>query len=449
MIESPRDLPTGWTVKSVADVTQDVKSIDPAKFPEQTFHYVDISSIDNERQRITAQKPLLGAEAPSRARRPIKDGDVLFSNVRTYLRNIAPVRDVVQPAVASTGFTLLRPTDEITQDYLLRIVVSDAFIRQVTPLQTGSQYPATSDRVVRGQLIPVPPVEVQQQITSLLDAVDERRNVASESIERARRLLEEFRQTLLELACSGRLTDGWRRTNQVEPTSAWLPELRSKQSINSGRRKVAAPDESALPALPDTWMWACVGEVADVHIGGTPSRKTPEYWDGSVAWVSSGEVANCRISTTRERITASGLRNSNAKIYPAGTVLIAMIGEGKTRGQSAILDIAASTNQNAAGVLPDANLIDPEYLWKWALEQYEVTRAAGRGGNQLALNAQKVRELVIPIPPLEEQREIVRRVDEMFKVSEDVIARVDAASSLLDRTTQAALAKAFRGELLE
>jgi type I restriction enzyme S subunit len=128
-------------------------------------------------------------------------------------------------------------------------------------------------------------------------------------------------------------------------------------------------------------------------------------------------------------------------------VLIAMIGEGKTRGQAAILDIEACTNQNAAGVLPDRGKLNPEFLWRWALAQYETTRAAGRGGNQPALNKQKVRELTIALPPLAEQTEIVSRVDALLKASDSISARIEQASRRVHNAPRAMLAKAFRGEL--
>jgi type I restriction enzyme, S subunit len=189
-------------------------------------------------------------------------------------------------------------------------------------------------------------------------------------------------------------------------------------------------------------------DVATVCLGGTPSRKQGAYWGGTIPWVSSGEVANCRISGTREKISSIGLKNSNAKIYPRGTVLIAMIGEGKTRGQSAILDIEACTNQNAAGLVLDVDGVNPEYVWRWALGEYERTRDVGRGGNQPALNGQKVRELALPLPPLSEQHEIVRRVDALFALADTIEARVAAATARTDKVTQFILAKAFRGELV-
>jgi type I restriction enzyme S subunit len=200
-------------------------------------------------------------------------------------------------------------------------------------------------------------------------------------------------------------------------------------------------------SLPPGWSWAAIGDVADVEVGGTPSRKNSAYWGGGIPWTSSGEVANCRISETRETISDEGLANSNAKRYPVGTVLIAMIGEGKTRGQSAILDITATTNQNVAGIIPKPSVLMSEYVWRWALGQYEITRAVGRGGNQAALNRKKVKELLIPVPPLAEQQEIVDRVDRLFAIANTLEKRIDAAARRADDVFDAVLAKAFKGEL--
>ena len=123
-----------------------------------------------------------------------------------------------------------------------------------------------------------------------------------------------------------------------------------------------------------------------------------------------------------------------------------MIGEGKTRGQSAMLDIEAATNQNVAGLVFDTDKIFNEFVWLWALSQYEKTRAVGRGGEQPALNGDKVRNLVLALPPLTEQHEIVRRVGLLFERADAVDREVAAASRRCERLTHVVLGKAFRGE---
>ncbi len=125
-----------------------------------------------------------------------------------------------------------------------------------------------------------------------------------------------------------------------------------------------------------------------------------------------------------------------------------MIGEGKTRGQSAILDVDASTNQNSAALVFEVPLIEPEYVWFWALAEYEGNRGVGRGGSQPALNGAKVRAFPLPLPTRDEQREIVRRVESIFAYADRLEARYAAARAQVERLTPALLAKAFRGELV-
>ena len=108
------------------------------------------------------------------------------------------------------------------------------------------------------------------------------------------------------------------------------------------------------------WIKCTIGAIGRVSNGSTPSRKCPNYWDGNIFWVSSGEVSNNVITNTKERITQEGYENSSVKLLPVGTVLIAMIGEGKTRGQSAILDIEATTNQNIAAVIINHGKVLPK-----------------------------------------------------------------------------------------
>jgi len=129
-------------------------------------------------------------------------------------------------------------------------------------------------------------------------------------------------------------------------------------------------------------------------------------------------------------------------------VLIAMIGEGKTRGQSAILEIDACVNQNVAAIIPVSELIASRYLWYWLQARYETNRMVGSGTGPQALNCQRVRELPVNLPPLSEQLEIVRRVENLFALAERLEAKLSSARAKEDIITSASLAKAFRGELV-
>ena len=208
------------------------------------------------------------------------------------------------------------------------------------------------------------------------------------------------------------------------------------------------PDTTGLPGLPEGWVWSSLGECFHVAVGATPSRKEPSYWGGSIPWVSSGEVRFSRITATREMITQDGLNNSSTQINPVGSVLLGMIGEGKTRGQVAILDVEAANNQNCAAIWASEAGMPSEYVYFWLWSQYEQTRRGSSGNNQPALNKSIVERIFFPLAPLGEMNEIVRLVSQLL----DAISEQELAIeiSLKQSTTQRQniLRAAFSGQLV-
>jgi len=297
------------------------------------------------------------------------------------------------------------------------------------------------------------------------------------ALERAQANLRRYKASVLKAACEGLLVPieaalaraedrDYEPAGQLlarilaERRARWKADYLEKQRAkgkepkgDSWKQKYKGPeplDTSDLYRLPEGWVWTNVGSLFTVSIGGTPSRKVPEYWDGDIHWVSSGEVAFCRIKDTREKITALGLASSNAKLNSPGTVLLAMIGEGKTRGQAAILDVPAANNQNVASILCSETPILPEWVFGWFMARYEQTRRGGvaSGGMQPALNSRKVRALPIAIPSLAEQQRIVAEVERRLSVVAALEASVAAALARARRLRQAVLKQAFEGRLV-
>jgi type I restriction enzyme S subunit len=303
--------------------------------------------------------------------------------------------------------------------------------------------------------LPLPPLAEQKRIADKLDTVLSRVDAVNARLARVAPILKRFRQSVLAAATSGRLTEDWRNANQMLPvTEELLIKSRIGHCTASRDEKIThGLVESGLHVrieqdLPENWLRSCIGMIGVVCNGSTPSRARPEFWGGEISWVSSGEVRDCKIRSTSESITQLGFESSSVRLLPVGTVLIAMIGEGKTRGQSALLEIEATINQNVAAVVPVSELIDSQYLWYWFQSQYEANRLAGNGSGPQALNCQRVRELPVNLPPLEEQTEIVRRVETLFAFADRLEARLQAARTAAERLTPALLAKAFRGELV-
>ena len=319
--------------------------------------------------------------------------------------------------------------------------------------------------------LPLPPSNEQRRIVAKIEALQERSRKARAALEAIPPLLEQFRQSVLAAAFRGDLTADWRAQHpDVEPASVLLDRIRADRrrrweeaELSKMQAKGKMPkdekwkerykepgvvDEGELPELPEGWCWADLGQAFEVAVGATPSRKEASFWGGEIPWVSSGEVAFCHIDSTKETITESGLANTSTEIYPPGTVLIGMIGEGKTRGQVAILDIPACNNQNSAAIKVSETPIAPEYVYRFLEMEYQNTRILGSGNNQPALNKSRVQAMRIPLMPLAEQRQAVMKIEESLAYQESLKKEVSEAHTQLATLDQSILAKAFRGELV-
>ncbi|WP_347262580.1 restriction endonuclease subunit S [Rudaea sp.] len=173
--------------------------------------------------------------------------------------------------------------------------------------------------------------------------------------------------------------------------------------------------------LPEGWFRRPLGEIARITSGGTPDRAEPSYWGGDIPWVTTGEIQFNTIVDTAEKLTAAGVENSSAKLFSPGTLLMAMYGQGKTRGQVAKLGIAASTNQNSAAIhLQDGHI--PDFYFQYLWWKYESIREFGQSGGISHLNAGLLKQISVPVAPAAEQHRIA-----------NVLAVWDAAIATTER----------------
>lgn len=204
---------------------------------ESPLKYIDIGSIDNKLNKIIGFKEYLWKDAPSRAQQIIKKGDILFSTVRTYLRNIAQVEsDIYENEICSTGFTVLRADDKkLLNKYLFHFTLYNGFLDKLGELQTGTSYPAVRDKDVFEQLIPLPSVEKQHQIVkqieSRLSVCDSIEQIIKESLEKA----EALRQSILKKAFEGNLLTAQelaecKLADDYEPASVLLERIKAEQT---------------------------------------------------------------------------------------------------------------------------------------------------------------------------------------------------------------------------
>lgn len=159
--------------------------------------------------------------------------------------------------------------------------------------------------------------------------------------------------------------------------------------------------------VPEGWSIRPLEQLAKISSGGTPSRANAAFWGGNIPWVTTAEVNSFLICDTKEKITPLGLESSSAKLYQPGTLLLAMYGQGKTRGQVAMLGIEAATNQACAAIVLKPNY-DRIFYFYYLQSRYEHIRGLSNSGSQENLSAGLIKEITVPIPPPIEQTKIAK-----------------------------------------
>ena len=207
----------------------------------------------------------------------------------------------------------------------------------------------------------------------------------------------------------------------LSDADAWIESLEQliakKRKIKQGAMQELLTGKRRLPGFRDTWLVKRLGDIAHVSAGGTPSRSNRQYWDGEIPWVTTTEIDFETVTQTAQYITSEGLANSAAKLLPVGTLLMALYGQGKTRGKIGILGIEAATNQACAAIeIRDAS--DPRFVMLNLVNRYDEIRSMSNNGNQENLNGKIVKSIVVALPQVNEQLASATRVSVSTTLSE-------------------------------
>jgi hypothetical protein len=196
--------------------------------------------------------------------------------------------------------------------------------------------------------------------------------------------------------------------------------------------------------IPESWAWRRIQDVATTATGGTPSRTVKEYFGGSIPWVKSGELGDGHVYETEETLSELGLASSNAKLFPNGTLCIALY--GATVGKLGILEVDAATNQAVCGIfLPPT--INRDFVFHYLASIRHRLIEQGKGGAQSNISNGLVRQTWIPIAPENEQRRIVAKIEELFSDLDAGVAALMRAKANLKRYRASVLKAAVEGHL--
>lgn len=258
--------------------------------------------------------------------------------------------------------------------------------------------PGISRADIEKEQIPFPPLPEQQRIVAILRQADELRHLRREADEKTKQLIKSIFYDMFGDPNPQRNDRGW-------------PEV-------------------------------TIGSQVQIETGGTPPRKQDVFYGGRHAWLRTTELRDSLIVQAEETLSDAGMQVSNTKTFPVDTVVVAMYGQGQTRGRTGKLAIPAATNQACAAFLPSGELL-PNYLWYWFQNSYEDVRNLAQGGNQFNLNLSILKNLLIIKPDKDLQEQFSKIVDQYLQLQEEGVKSANSFDILFASLS----AQAFTGEL--
>ena len=401
-------LPEGWTVAKISDIT--IKGEQRKPSSEETFTYVDIGSIDRDRKCISSPQYLAGNNAPSRARKVIKTGDVLVSLTRPNLNAVALVPDELDNQIASTGFEVVKPLS-VDSRFVFALTKSKDFIDSISGVVQGALYPAAKSSDVQAYTFQLPALAEQKVIADKLDTLLAQVETTKARLELIPEILKNFRQSVLADAVSGKLNAG---------------------------------DYQQAP------VYKALGDVGvEVKTGpfGSALHKS-EYISGGIPVINPMHISNGTIVASQQMtIPKAKYDELEAWHLKIGDVVVGRRGE---MGRAAVVNYKGEMLCGTGSMIlrtPKNSL--PKYLEiilrsPLAVEYFTSNSV---GSTMVNLNQKIIKSLQVHFPSQEEQTEIVRRVEKLFAYADKVEAQVKTAQARVNQLTQSILAKAFRGEL--
>ena len=379
-----REIPSDWFEKKLRYL---VKLRGEKSVTTDYKKYVGLENIMSQ----TGQYVQTGIEVDLTENLTFEVGDILFGKLRPYLRKYWRAEF---SGTASSEFVIIKGSS-LNLNFLFWAIQSDSFINDVDSSTYGSKMPRASWEYMKNIKLPFPEsIEEQTQIADFLDKkvaqLDEVKSLLEEQI----KTLEDYRQSLIYET----VTKGLDKTVPLKDSGVdWIGQI------------------------PEGWRTGKIKYYAEISAGSTPDRTNELFWNGDIPWMASGEVNQGVVTHTAEKITKLGLRNTSTKLLSKGTVMLALNGQGKTKGTAAILNIETASNQSLASFDVNNEVVNGYYLYYYFVSNYSNIRGL-KGEDRDGLNLKLVSNIEIPLPNIDEQLKIADFLDKKTEQINQMIA---------------------------
>ena len=408
----------------------------------------------------------------------LDEKDILIARTGGTTGKTTLIQNIEENSVFASYLIRLSIAENYNPEYIYLFLNSYLFWNQILELKNGTAQPNVNAVKMTTILFPSCPKEIQDEIVEYkknkvitnsilkqaesdfqnINLVHQNLKLILSENEKQTNIVSQLKQAILQEAIAGQLTAEWRTENPMQKgnpdtdAAALLAKIKAEKQrlIADGKLKKEKPlaeiamDEIPF-SIPDSWVWVRLSYISDLGTGATPLTTNPEYYkDGTIPWITSSATNFPFVNEIESYITELALQETNCKIYPVGTLIIAMYGQGKTRGQITELNIPASTNQACAAIqLHYSELNHRKYIKFFFQKIYKEIRELAQGGAQPNLNMQKINNTIIPLPPLAEQKAIVEKVDKLMNIINQLEQQIKHRKQLAENLMQTVLREAF------
>lgn len=410
-------LPETWEVIALSEIAADYEQNTPSD--EDEFYYIDISSIDRDKKIITKPQKMHGRNAPSRARKYVKTGDVLISLTRPNLNTVAIVPEHLNNQVASTGFDVLR-VPEVDPRWLLYIVQSHSFVTQMSELVQGALYPAINVKDVRAYKAPFAPLREQKRIIDKVDTILKQINKCRERLDKIPSILKRLRQSILNDGASGKLIEGW------------------KDSLDSSEWERVSIDDITL-------------DVFDGPFGS--NLKSNDYTIEGIQVIRLENIGWLKYNSEKSTFISLGKYESLRKnTLKKGDILFSSFIAEEVRVCLLPDDLSdkAINKADCFCIRTMPNICLPEFLMILLASRstFKELEQEVHGATRPRINLKHLRSFEFMLPSLNEQKEIIKRVKRLLTIADRIQSRHNAAYSQIEKLSSSLIGKALRGQLV-
>ncbi|MDM2983536.1 restriction endonuclease subunit S [Citrobacter sp. CK197] len=432
-IEWPSEIPSFWNMTKLRYVFSFAKGLTITKEHLQDegipcVNYGDVHSkygfeVD---PKVHALKYVNEKYLKSNSESLLSKGDLVFADTSEDLDGAGNFTQLITDDIVFAGYhtIIARPLDGRHNRFYAYLLDSEEVRLQIKKIVKGVKVFSITQEILRNISIWLPSEVEQFRISVFLDYETSKINRLICRQERLIELLKEKRQAVI----SDVVTRGLNLDVKLKISgSEWLGEV------------------------PEHWGLSRIGWLCKVGNGSTPNRDNQSYWlSGDYPWLNSSKVNDGIVTSAEQFVTSKALLECSLPLVKKGSVIIAITGEGKTRGTSALLMMDATINQHIAYITPlSNNMILPEYLHLWLENKYEQIRfeSSGGGSTKAAITCSDVKKYIIPLPPLNEQKVIVADVEDKKRCFNTLVTYCEHQISLLKERRSALISAAVTGKI--